>query len=349
MLPCCSFGVLRSPSQRSPRSRLSHLALHAAPAPPDAGKAVTFPYPANAPIVVQINGLQATRPSQHPAQIGTPRRCRRNRQANRRRSRHALRRAQAQRHPERWPHLPRRSRCRALFNNQFPISVLVPVSSYKEFRDTFLTADEKKTIDVGKNGIDEARLTFFGNEHTVYMTDLKEYVAISPDKATTETYTQKYTKAVSTDLTPELAKTVVASDLSVYVNFAEINKLYGEQIRQFKGFIDLAFMARRAIPGMSKKQIESLKVVMKSLFQAVEDSQAIVLGLEVRAEGVNLRLQAAIRRRHRNRKTGEGGVSAPLDNVSKLPAGLRQYSGSKFSPKFGETIFGVGLAACACR
>ena len=84
-----------------------------------------------------------------------------------------------------------------LVENPPALSLLVPVTSYKEFRETFLTADERKTFEAGKNGVDEVKANVFGGEHRSYMVDLKEYVALSPDKNTAETYTTKYTKATT--------------------------------------------------------------------------------------------------------------------------------------------------------
>jgi hypothetical protein len=319
-------------------------ASHAAPVPPGAGKAVTFPYPAKAPVVVQVNGLTATRDRfRTMLKAALP-----DEAANvDQQIDDGLKLLLADR---KLSAIPKDGRVffvvhdiAALFDNTLAISVLVPVTSYKEFRETFLTEDERKTFEAGKKGVDEVKMTFFGNEHTIHMVDLKEYVALCPDKNTIETYTNKYTRATTAAMAPELAKTFVTADLSVYVNFEVINNLYGEQIRAFKGLIDLAFMQAPmgGIPGLGKKQLETAKVMLKGLFQAAEDCHGLVLGLEFRPEGANLRLQAQFAEDTDSVKLLNSELPGPLVEVSKLPAGLGQYSGTKLGKKLSETMSGL--------
>jgi len=54
-----------------------------------------------------------------------------------------------------------------LFENTPSVSLLLPVTSYKEFRESFLTAEERKTFEAGKNGVDEAKVNIFGAEFDV--------------------------------------------------------------------------------------------------------------------------------------------------------------------------------------
>src|SRR5581483_4403108 len=120
------------------------------------------------------------------------------------------------------------------------VSVLVPVADYKAFRESFLTADEQKTFEKGKDGVDSVKTTAAGAETTIYLVDLKDYVALAVDRDTAVTYTGKYTRAETKAMGPELAASFLGSDVSVFVNLDVINDLYGEQIRQFKTLMDFA-------------------------------------------------------------------------------------------------------------
>jgi hypothetical protein len=317
----------------------------AAPVPANAGKALTFPYPAKAPVVLQINGvgtvrdrltamLKAALPDDT-AEL--------NKQVD-----EGLKQLLAER---KLTAIPKDGRVfvvindiEKLFENTPAVSLLLPVTGYKEFRESFLTADERKTFEAGKNGVDEAKVNLFGAEHAVYMIDLKEYVAITPDKATAETYSIKYTKAGTAALPPELARSFVAADVSLYVNLDVINDLYGDQIRQFKGLIDFGIqqgLMGGMIPGINKKQIEAAKVLLQGAFQAIEDCRGLVIAAEFRPEGLNLRLQATFAEDTASFKLLKSETPSPLTDLGKLPAGLNQYTGSKYGKKIAETLRGL--------
>jgi hypothetical protein len=317
----------------------------AAPVPPDAGKAITFPFPAKAPVVVQLNGVGTARerlsamlknalPNDAAAidkQIDA-----------------GLKQALAGR---KLTAIPKDGRVflvvndiAALFDGTPTVSLLVPVTSYKEFRETFLTADERKAVEAGK-GVDEVKVNFGGEEHAVYMVDLKEYVAISPDKGTAETYAGKYVRATSTAMAPALAKSFASADLAVYVNMDVVNDLYGDQIRAFKGLIDFGLQQAQMggmLPGINKQQLEAAKVMLKGLFQGIEDCRGLVLSAEFRPDGLNLRLQGQFAEDTDTEALLRAEKPAPLSEVGKLPAGLGHYGGSKYGKKFVEVARGLG-------
>ena len=153
--------------------------LLAAPVPPEGSKGPVYPYPAKAPIVVCLNGYENAR--ERLTKLLTT----------------AL--------PDQAPKLTKRldeelkkilegrkltavrKDARLFFvvndlGNLFgddapPISVLVPVTTYKEFRESFLTREELKTLDQGRDGVDAIKTAAFGEEEPAYLVDLKDYVA----------------------------------------------------------------------------------------------------------------------------------------------------------------------------
>jgi hypothetical protein len=317
----------------------------AAPAPPGNPKAVTFPYPAKAPVVVQLNGFGAA--GQRLAALlkaALPDDA----EAVTKQVTGGLDHLLADR---KLTAVPKDGRVfvvvndiTGLFGDTPSLSVLVPVTAAKEFRETFLTADERKTYEAGKNGIDEVKLSVAGEERAVYVVDLKEYVALTPDKATAEVYANKYTRATTAAMAPELARSFVAADVSLYVNLDVINDKHGDQIRQFKGLIDFALGQAQmggALPGVNKKQLDAAKTMIKGAFQAVEDARGLVLAAEFRPEGLNLRLQAQFAEDTNSLKLFKGETPGPLAALAKLPAGLGVYSGSAFGKKFSESLRGL--------
>lgn len=334
------------------RAALAALALAAlvalAPASPAAqpgAEAQTFPYPAKAPVVVQVNGLGTAREHfRATLKAALPNEA----AAAEKQFDDALGQLLADR---KLSAIPKDGRVffvvhdiAALFDNTAAVSVLVPVTSYKEFRETFLTAEERKTFEAGKSGVDEVKATAFDQERVLHLVDLKDYVAISPDQGTAKTFAEKYTKATTAAMGPELARTFTTSDVSVYVNLEVINSLYGEQIRAFKGLIDFAFGQAGMggmFPGMSKRQMDAAKVMMKGALQAVEDARGLVIGLEFRPEGVAVRGQAHFAEDTDSSAVVKAEAPGPLADVAKLPAGLGQYGGTRFGKKFAALMTGL--------
>lgn len=316
----------------------------AAPVPPDAGKAVSFPFPAKSPIVVQLTGIGAARErlavmlkaalpdeaKEFEKQIDE-----------------ALKQVLADR---KLTAIPADGRLyvvindiAALFDGTPAFSVLVPVSSYKEFRATFLTDDERKTFEEKKGG-DEAKLSFMGAEQAVYMVDLKEYVALTPDKGTADVYANKFTRATTAAMPGELARSFVGSDLAVYVNFDAINEKYAEQIKGFKMLIDFGIGQAQMggmLPGITKKQLEVAKALVGGLFQGLDDCRGLVVGAEFRPEGLNLRVQGQFADDTATASLLKAEAPGPLADVGKLPAGRSQYTGTKFGKKFNDALRGL--------
>ncbi|QJW98972.1 hypothetical protein [Frigoriglobus tundricola] len=317
----------------------------AAPVPGEAGKAVTFPFPAKAPVVVQVNGLGTAR-DRLTAMLKAA--LPDDYAAIKKNLDDGLKQALADRKVTAIPTTGRIflvvNDISGLTGDNPTVSLLLPVTGYKEFRGTFLTTDEQKTFEAGKTGVDEVKINLFGGEQPAFLVDLKEYVAITPDRGTAETYANKYTRASTTTMPVELAKTFVAADASVYVNLDVINDTYGDQIRAFKGFIDFGVnqgLMGGMVPGVSKKQIEAIKTVLHGVFQAVEDGRGVVVAAEFRPEGMNLRLQGQFAEDTASWKLLRAEEPGSLADLAKLPVGLNQYGASKYGKKVAETIRGL--------
>lgn len=238
-----------------------------------------------------------------------------------------------------------------LFDDEPAFAAIIPVTGYAQFRETFLTADERKTFEKGADGVDSIKSTATGDEVTVYLVDHKGYVVLTPSKATAEVYAGKFIMPTAADMGSDLATTFLRSDVAVYVNIDAINDLYGDQIRQFKQLMDFAIGQAAEggmIPGVNKKQLEQGKVMIAGLFQAFEDCQGIVAGAEIKPDGVGVRVVAKFAPDSISGKLLKTENPGPLADLGRLPFGLTTYSASRFGPKFGDLmrVF-VGEAAFA--
>ncbi|HEY3789783.1 MAG TPA: hypothetical protein VGL71_13055, partial [Urbifossiella sp.] len=226
-----------------------------------------------------------------------------------------------------------------LVDGEPAISVIVPATSYKEFKDSLLTAEERKSIEKAGNGIESMKSSAVGDEQTLYMVELKGYVALSPSKETAETYVGKYTWSQSGSMGMDLSSSFLAADVAIYVNMQAINDLYGEQIKQFKGLIDFGLGQAQnmgMIPGLGKQQLDLAKIMIGGMFQGVEDSQGIVLAAEFRPAGLNLRGQIRFADETQSSDLLKPEQPTPLAGLNKLPKGLSTYGASKFGKKFSD-------------
>lgn len=327
----CALAVALAPASR---------AAAPAPAPADA-KPVTFPFRDKAPIVLQVNGIGAAR-----ARLDALLKAALPDDAAKIRQQIDTGLAAALAGRKLDAVVPDARVFVTLedlekLGGEVPaVAVFVPVTGYKEFRDTFLTAEERKSFEAGK-GVDEVRLALGGDAHATFVVDLKGYLMLTPDRATADAYAQKFVRATSTAMPVEVAKAFLAADLGLYVNLDFINDTYGDQIRGFKGLIDFGLQQAQMggmIPGLNKAQLEVTKKMIGGVFQAVEDCRGIAAGVEFRPEGLALRVQAQFAEDTPTGRTLRAEAPSALADLAKMPAGLAQYSGSRLGPKFAGVL-----------
>ena len=311
----------------------------AAPAPAT-GSNIPLPYPAKAPLVVHVNGFERVRERLTKMLDALP-------PAESKLVKKELEAGLAQLLKDRkLDAVPKDGRMfvvlhdfAKLVEGDPAVSVLLPITGYKEFKDSLLTAEEGKTLEKAGNGIESMKTNAIGEEHTLYLVDLKGFVALTPSKEIAEVYAGKYTTAQSAAMGADLASSYLAADVALYVNMDAINEMYGEQIRQFKGLIDFALGQAQnmgMIPGLGKKELEMAKTMIGGLFQGIEDSKGIVLAAEFRPEGLNFRAQVRFAEDTQSADIFKTEVPSALADLTKLPKGLSTYGGSKFGKKFTD-------------
>ncbi|WP_439622394.1 hypothetical protein [Gemmata sp.] len=317
----------------------------AAPVPAD-GKGVTFPFPAKAPIAVSVNGYDTAR--ERLKKLVTA----------------ALPKEGAGVAKELDKSLDKLFEGRALtavrkdargflvlndlaslLQDTPAVAVLVPVTSHKEFLKTFLTKDEAKTLESGRDGVDTVKTEAFGDEKPVHLVDLKEYTAVTLDRATADAYAAKFAPATADQMGTDLAETFLKGDVALYVNLDAINDQFGDQIRGFKGLVDFALQQaaqQGAFGAMSKKQTEAIKVLLKGLIQGVEDSRGLVAAAEFRPEGVYAKLQVRFTENSPSAKLLAAERPEAMADVGKLPAGLGTYTAVRFGKTIGDLVRDMG-------
>jgi hypothetical protein len=215
------------------------------------------------------------------------------------------------------------------------MAVLVPVKSYKEFRDGILKDDERKDVKTDPLGYENANV----EGQPTYFVDRKNgYAVVTPDADVAATFTKKF-DGIDGKLSKPLAKALVASDFSVYVDMAAVNKQYGDAIKQaqsaFEQILDSA---------PDKSTAEMAKRVYAPMFQAALDSTAVLLAVDLRPEGLLLHTEVEVAADSKTNAMFKGWKSLPASEMAKLPGGSMLYSSMSYTPAvmkaFGSLAYG---------
>lgn len=218
-----------------------------------------------------------------------------------------------------------------------PVVVAVPVKDYKTFKEKFLTEGERKGLTTA-GGIDQFDAEPAGK--TVFAVDTKGgYVVLTPNKETAEKYADKL-ETLSAKKLGAVGESFLDADAAVYLNLDRINQVYGEQIKQGKAFFNLAMQQGGA--GLDPKQMQLARTVFDGMFQVIEDASGLVISIEARPEGANLRFDAAFKPDTPTAKTLATEQPNPLKALADLPKGMKAYTASKWGKAFTDLQRSLG-------
>ncbi|HVK19680.1 MAG TPA: hypothetical protein VM533_22295 [Fimbriiglobus sp.] len=222
-----------------------------------------------------------------------------------------------------------------VFQGEARAAVLFPTADYKTFREKFLTPDERKTFEDGRGGVN--RVESAGR--TVYLVHraASGHVAATTDEEVAELLAGKFEPLTGAKIGETVAPVVVGSDVSVYVNLAEINDRYGDQLRQLRGLFQ-NLLQQGGGAGLDRRQVEQARVVYEALFQAIEDGTGLALGAEFRPDGLHLRVEAAFGKGTESAKLLAAERPAQLDRLGTLPRGEALYTAGQFSPGLARAV-----------
>jgi hypothetical protein len=209
--------------------------------------------------------------------------------------------------------------------NQNPpkMAILVPVKNYKEFRDGILKDDERKGIKADPLGYEIAQI----NGEAVYFVDRKNgYAAVTPDADVAATFVKKF-DSIEGKLSKPLAKSLLAADVSAYVDMAAVNKEHGDAIKQAQAQLEQALDATP-----DKNTAEMVKRIYGPMFQAVSDSTAVLVSADFRPEGVLLHVETEVPADSKTNTLLKSWKTMPAAELAKLPAGSMVYTGLAYTP-----------------
>lgn len=223
-------------------------------------------------------------------------------------------------------------------NMNVPVmAIIARVTKFNEFRDGLLSEDERKSIKKNDAGIEQVEM----KGHDAFFLERAGWAVVTPHKETATLLT-KNNPGLDTKLSVDVAKRLLGSDVSVYVDLAAVNKQFGDQIKEAK---DQFFGLMDQFGGQDKATMDMVKGIYGGMFQVVEDGRALMLGLDFRPEGLAFQLAANVGADTATNKFLKDQKPAPLTQIGTLPAGQVTYTATEMSPRMLKSmaplIFGV--------
>lgn len=223
------------------------------------------------------------------------------------------------------------------------LTVLLPIKEFEDFKKSFFRDEERKNIQKEK-GFEAVSI----QEKTFYLVPVKGYLGLASDLETAKKISEGKAGGLASLMSKDTLKAFSNADLSVFVNLKEINKKYSEDIKGMKMLAGAAFAnGGMGIPGVSKAQMDMLKSVLDGMFQMVEDGVGFVIALDVRPEGMNLKLMSQFAEKTPTAAFLSSFKPSNLDEINNLPGGMMGYTVSKLGAKkagFSALLGGISLA-----
>jgi hypothetical protein len=127
--------------------------------------------------------------------------------------------------------------------------------------------------------------------------------------------------------------------MAVYVDTAAVNKQYGDQIKAAQGQVDAVLgIAASQVGEANKASIEMAKKMIAGVFQAMEDSRAVLATADFRPEGLAVHVQGKVAAGTPSDAILKGAEPTPLGELRSLPAGQLGYFAMKPGPGLMDAL-----------
>jgi hypothetical protein len=220
------------------------------------------------------------------------------------------------------------------------VAFLVRVTKYAEFRDGLLTEDERKELKK-ENGYEKTKF----NGDDVYFVNRGEWTVVAPSKESAKALANKPPQGLDGKLAKDLAAKLLDSDAAVYVDMAAVRAQFGDQIADAKKDLEDHIGGADNIPGLQKSQSELVKKLIPPLFQAFEDSQAVVFACDFRKPGLAIHAQGSVGAGTKTNQMLKGMKPSAFDELGRMPAGMMSYSAIQLHDGWAKDLSGYLFGA----
>jgi hypothetical protein len=222
------------------------------------------------------------------------------------------------------------------------VAVLIAVTNYADFRDNLLKESERKALKKDDAGVESTTMEF---GETIYFLNKKDFAVATPSKEVAAAFA-KGGEGITAKISKEQADKFLESDLGLYLSMDTVNKAYGDEIKAAREQVETGLKQVEQSVGKTQQSImEMVKKAIGPVFQAIEDSQGVLLTLEVRPTAAALHAQTEVREGSATAKALKEAQPSAFPELTRLPAGRLTYTGIHTSPMMydflGPLLFGA--------
>jgi hypothetical protein len=226
-------------------------------------------------------------------------------------------------------------------DNPPKIAVVLAVDKYAEFRDSLLKEDERKNLKT----TDGVERTTVDNGEAIYFVDKKGYAVVTPNEEVAAALAKK-PAGLDGAMSKAQAAKFLAGDFGLYLSMSTVNKDYAEQIKQAKEQITQGLdQAADNVPKAQKSSFDLIKKMIGPIFQAVEDSQGVLLTVDFRPNALAIHAQTELRNGSTTSTALKGMKLSGFGDLAKMPPGKIFYTGMETSSRLYEALGGLLLGA----
>ncbi len=202
------------------------------------------------------------------------------------------------------------------------MAFIVRTTSYTEFRDNLLDEDARKSLKK-EEGYESA----FIHSNLICFVSRNDYTVVTPHKAVAEQFTKKFT-GMDQRISDTQARKLLDGDLGLYLSMDAFGKDYADQIKVARKTVEEGLQAaEKALDRVANSGLEMVRQLVNPVFQAVEESQGVLLTIEFRPTGLALHLQSEARKGSRTSVTMKEFQTLSFAEIAALPEGQLTYSG----------------------
>jgi hypothetical protein len=220
-------------------------------------------------------------------------------------------------------------------------AVVLAVTSYTEFRDNLLKEDERKGIKPNEAGVERAVI----EGEPAYFVDRKGYAIVSPNEEVANALAKK-AAGLDGKMSAPLQKKFLAGDLGLYLSMDAFNKDYAAQIKKAReGLEGLVEQVADSAGKGQRGAIDQARKLIGPAFQAVEDSQGVLVTVEFRPGGLALHVQSELRPGSNTATALKETHQSEFPELGRMPPGQVFYTGVETSRRLLEALGGLALGA----
>lgn len=220
-----------------------------------------------------------------------------------------------------------------------PMAVLIKAEDF----DTFLKSRAKEGEELKFEKHDGGYESFVDkNGQSIYMYKGDGFHAFGPNEVMVKAIAAKPSETFAGKAKPEVVQLLLAGDLSIYVDLAQVQVKYADQIKEAEG--QFMAMLDQAAAQAQGAQMEQAKQLYAALFDGIKIAESVTLSLDFSKEALDLSGLLTVKADSDSAKTLTTAKLGNAEGLASLPATEMAYVYVNFDPAGMEGLMKLNMA-----